>query len=92
MSVKVESFDFTPRFKREYKGAQPDIRKAADEALQALMSNPGAVRLHDLKGHKPRIYALDVFTNHSWQITLEMSGTKAVLRRLARHSEIDRSP
>jgi len=92
MALLVESFDFTPRFQREYKGVQPDIRKAADEALEALMSNPASVRCHDLKGHKPRIYAIDILSNHSWQITLEMSGTTAVLRRLARHSEIDRAP
>ena len=50
-------------------------------------------RLDALAGYaKPTIFKIDVYANKSWQITFEIAGTVAVLRRIAKHREIDRRP
>jgi hypothetical protein len=95
MTVVVESFDYTPSFRDELGAAPADCQSAARHALKQLKLNPRAktLRLHALSGYKkPTIYKIDVFTNHSWQITFELEGTKAILRRLAPHRDIDRRP
>lgn len=54
---------------------------------------PGRLRVHALKGYKdPRILKIDVFANKAWQITFEMDGETAILRRLGRHKDIDDTP
>lgn len=88
----VTGFDFTERFKREFRTAPVDVQKAATSALEALLKNPGSVRAHALKGHKPKLFSMDVFSNHSWQVTFELKGTVAILIRIAPHTAIDRSP
>jgi len=42
--------------------------------------------------YRPTIFKIDVFPNRSWQITFELNGTTAILRKIAPHSELDRSP
>jgi hypothetical protein len=90
--AKIERFEFSARFKREFKKAQPGIKAAAAAVFKALQAEPNAHRCHGLTGYKPTVYAADVFSNHSWQITFEMDGTTAMLRRLARHADIDNQP
>lgn len=98
MSLVVETFDFTAPFAAAMAAAadaDPELYQAAKDALELLRKNPQArsLRVHALKGYgKPTIFKMDVYTNHSWQITFEMLGTKAVLRRLATHKDIDRNP
>lgn len=94
MSIKVSGFKTTPRFDSELASAPPDAQKAAHEALNALQANPKAkrLRLHALNGFKPSIWVIDVYANHSWQVTFEMDGEIAILRRLATHKKIDRDP
>ncbi|WP_155742426.1 hypothetical protein [Variovorax paradoxus] len=70
----------------------PDIRRAVDQLFEDLMVNPNSHRCHGLRGYKPTIFAADVLSNHSWQVTFEMDGETAVMRRLAIHQEIDDSP
>lgn len=89
---KIEEFWFSDRFKREYKRAQPNIRAAADGVFKNLMHDPDSHRCHGLKGYKPTVYVADLFPNHSWQITFEMVGAAAHLKRIATHSQIDRDP
>lgn len=90
--MQIRGFDFTSRFSRELKGAAPDVQHAAQEALRLLQQNHRTVRAHALHGHKPKLYVLDVYSNHSWQITFELLDGVAILRRLARHKDIDRAP
>lgn len=95
MSIEVDSFDFTASFKSELQAAGPDVQQAARDALKLLKANPRAktLRLHSLSGYcKPTIYKIDVYANHSWQITFELAGKTAVLRRLATHKDINRRP
>lgn len=88
----LTGFDFTSRYKRERKGAPDDVRKAADQAVSDLLKNPRSHRCHALKGFKPTVFAVDVFSNHSWQLTFEIDDGKMILRRLAKHNSIDRTP
>lgn len=95
MTVVVESFDYTPSFQEELLAAPSDCQAAARDALKLLKQNSRAksLRLHSLKGYrKPSIYKIDVFASKSWQITFELAGTRAILRRLAKHRDIDRRP
>lgn len=92
---KVERFAYSERFKLELQKVQPDVAKAAMEALELLQNNPLAksLRLHPLTGlPKPTVWKIDVFANHSWQITFELKGTTAELKRIATHKSIDRDP
>ena len=90
--MQVTGFDFTPRFQRDFKAADPKLKEAVGAALKLLQSNHRSVRTHSLSGHKPKLFAMDVYSNHSWQITFELNGTTAILRRLGTHKDIDRAP
>lgn len=41
---------------------------------------------------KPTVWKIDVFVSHAWQITFELNGTVAELKRLGTHKTIDRDP
>lgn len=95
IGIEVTGFEYTERFKEELLGAPADVRKAVRDALELLLRNPRAktLRLHNLTGFpKPTIWKIDVFANHSWQITFELRGGIADLKRLASHKVIDRQP
>jgi hypothetical protein len=83
----------TDRFEREIKALKPDILEAAKEAIKDLQKDPipTSRRLHKLGGYKnPKVYTVDVLSNHSYKISLEIDGQTATLRRIATHKEIDR--
>jgi hypothetical protein len=53
----------------------------------------GSLRLHPLTGlPKPTVWKIDVFANHAWQVTFELNGTTAELKRIGTHKSIDRDP
>lgn len=92
-AVLIQALDKKESFIRDFRKAPPDVQRAAEDAIRALKQNPQPARLrvHSLTGtFDPKIFKADVFTNHSWQITFEMEGNTAILRRLARHSVADR--
>lgn len=93
--VKIDAIDYKASFDKDFGKAPPNVRVAAADALKELMKNPqpAKLRLHSLHGcFSPRILKIDVFPNRSWQITFEMDGTTAILRRLATHRDINRRP
>ena len=93
--LTIESFAYSERFKSEFQKLKPDVQKAAKEALDTLKKNPEArvLRLHPLTGlPKPTVWKIDVFNNHSWQITFELIGTTAELKRISTHKSVDRTP
>lgn len=93
--VQIDALDYKASFQKDLLKSPSDIQAAAHEALVELMKNPqpAKLRLHSLQGcFSPRILKIDVFPNRSWQITFEMDGTTAILRRLAKHRDIDRRP
>lgn len=94
-NFKVERFAFSARFQSEIQKVEPDVLKAAQEVLAVLQKNPQSkkLRLHPLTGlPKPMVWKIDVFLNRSWQITFEINGTTAELKRIATHKSIDREP
>ena len=94
-TIKIESFAYSERFQAEFQKLQPEVLVAAKAALELLKTNPEArtLRLHTLTGlPKPTVWKIDVFANHSWQITFELNGTTAELKRIASHKSIDRAP
>lgn len=93
--IRISAFAYSKRFAADLQSAPPDVRQAVLEALRLLQANPQArsLRLHALVGMpKPSIWKIDVFANHAWQITFELSGTVAELKRLGTHKKIDRDP
>lgn len=85
----------TARFEKELKSLKPNILAAAKDAIRDLYAVPipASRRFHCLNGFKnPRIFTIDVTTNHSYKISFELNGSTANLRRIATHKEIDRKP
>ncbi len=94
-SVQIDSLDYRDSFRKDLKKAPPDVRKAVADALEELLKNPqpAKLRLHSLTGcFNPKILKIDVMPNRAWQITFEMDGSTAILRRLGPHKTIDRRP
>ncbi len=95
MTVSVARVRYTERFASDLRSAEHGVQSAAKDAIDKLLKTPHArsLRLHTLSGYgKPSIYKIDVTANHAWQITFEIDGDTAVLRRLGSHKELDRSP
>lgn len=93
--MEVTGFTRTRRFESDAKSLDPETATALRDALKLLKANPRAksLRLHPLSGYgKPTIWKIDVFTNRSWQVTFELIGNVASLKRVATHKAIDRDP
>jgi len=93
--LEVTGLVLSKRFRSDFRRAPENIRIAASQTMEQLTQNPdaGSLRLHTLKGvAKPTVWKVDVLPNHAWQMTFELEGSSAVLRRLATHADIDRSP
>lgn len=94
MTLRVARVRSTERFAAELRGAGPDVQSAAKSAIDRLLASPQSrsLRLHALSGYgKPTVYKIDVMSNRAWQITFELDGDTAILRRIARHKDLDRS-
>jgi mRNA-degrading endonuclease YafQ of YafQ-DinJ toxin-antitoxin module len=92
---RIDNFAYSARFQAEFKALSVDVQKSCIEALKTLQNHPQArsLRLHTLKGMpKPTIWKIDIYANHSWQITFELVGTTAELKRVGTHKTIDRDP
>lgn len=83
------------KFRKDLKSLPPDIQREVKSALADLLKDPIPTtrRLHPLSGFKnPKVYTIDVLSNHSYKISLEIDGEVATLRRIASHKQIDRCP
>jgi len=95
VDLLVEEFDFSDKFAKELGRLDRDTQAAARKALALLQTNPGSklLRLHTLSGFgRPTIWKIDIYSNKSYQITFEMTGMVAHLKRIATHAQIDRNP
>jgi mRNA-degrading endonuclease YafQ of YafQ-DinJ toxin-antitoxin module len=93
--VRIRSFEYKTRFKREYKKLSPELKREIKAALEDLQREPIPLsrRFEKLEGYRnPNIFTIHVTTNHSHKLSSELVGDRAVLRRIATHSEIDRNP
>lgn len=94
-SPQITGLRPTAKFEKELRHCPADVQQAAKEALERLLqnANSGFLRLHRLHGYpRPALYKIDVMANKSWQISLEIDGTIAVLLRICTHAQMDRSP
>jgi hypothetical protein len=93
--TRIESFAYSDRFRSEMRSLPPDVARATKDALALLQRNPLArsLGLHPLTGlPKPTVWEIDDFANHAWQVTFELNGTTAELKRIGEHKLIDRDP
>lgn len=92
--MRIRLVRLSRRFERDFKSLPRDVQRAAEAAIRGLCEDPipQRRRAHRLNGHLPPIYVVDVFTNHSWQITYHLDGDVAILLRVAAHAVIDRKP
>lgn len=91
----ITMITFNKKFERDMKGLKPDVLAATKEAIRDLYKHPipNVRRLHSLTGYKnPKIFTVDVFSNKSYKISLEIDAGIANLRRVATHKEIDILP
>jgi mRNA-degrading endonuclease YafQ of YafQ-DinJ toxin-antitoxin module len=92
---RISIIKYKKKFEKDMKALPPDILEAAKAAIADLGRKPipNSRRLHSLSGYKnPKVFVIDVTSNHAWQITLEIDGETATLRRVNTHKEIDHSP
>jgi len=95
VDLVVEGFDFSSKFVKELGRLDRGIQQAAKEALALLQINPKATTLRckpRTNFGRPLIWKIDVYSNKSYQISFEMVGRVAHLKRIATHAEIDRDP
>lgn len=91
--VVLASIDYTARFKKDWKKLPTALQDLSKDKLCDLMKNPmpAGLRFEKLKGYRnPSIYTIHVTGNY--KISLEIVRDKAVLRRIACHDDIDRTP
>lgn len=91
--VVIRTVSLKETFKRDRDGAPPDIQGRLNDKLRHLLANPHprGLRFEKLKGfQKPSIFTFHVTGN--WKVSLEIVGDHAILRRLAVHKVIDKSP
>ncbi len=75
------------RFDRDYRGLDSNQQAAVDQALKDLMRDPrpSSLRFHALSGYKPKRFAIDLDSHHSWQMFLEIERDTATLLSIRRH-------
>jgi mRNA-degrading endonuclease RelE of RelBE toxin-antitoxin system len=80
-------------FKRDYKKLTTDLQNLVDNKLRDLLATPRppGLRFEKLQGYRrPDIFTIHVTGNY--KISMEIESSKAILRRVANHDTIDRSP
>lgn len=93
--AQIKTLQYKRKFERDFKTLPDDVKAAVIEAIEDLQKNPipASRRLPPLTGFKnPKVYTIDVFSNHSYKISLELDGENATLRRVATHKTIDYCP
>jgi hypothetical protein len=92
---EVELSITAKRNSRDLKNLKPEILEVAKETIRDSQRNPipAMRRFRRLSEHKnPKIHSVDVFSNKSYKISVEINDATANLRRIATHKEIDQNP
>lgn len=96
MNLRIKKVDLgKTSFQNSYRSLDDDLKAALKEAIKLLLQypQPGRLRLHGLTGYrKPKIFSIDITTNHSHKATFELDGEIAIFRRIGTHRDIDRCP
>lgn len=91
--VVIKSWQKSRRFHKDYDRLTIDLRDIVDQKLQDLTKNPRPPGLgfEKLKGYSnPDIYTVHVTGNY--KVSMDIESSKARLRRVGTHDEIDRAP
>jgi mRNA-degrading endonuclease RelE of RelBE toxin-antitoxin system len=91
--VVITEFEPFPAFSREFRKLSPELQVRVASKLKDLKANPRppGLRFEKLKGYRnPGIYTIHLTGNY--KISFEVEGTKAWLRYVGPHDEIDRAP
>lgn len=91
---QIDQITYKDKFVKDLKGLPADVQAAVKLAIADLMKSPipTSRRLHALHGFRnPKVFTIDVFSNHSYKISLEIDGKLATLRRVGTHKVIDRA-
>lgn len=84
-----------PSFVRSFSALPDDVAALAIDVIADLLKTPppARLRLHKLGGYKnPKVFTIDITSNLSHKISLEIDGDIAILRKAGTHKEIDRAP
>lgn len=93
--IQIRTLRRKAKFESDVKALPKDVLAAVKDAVADLLKDPipASRRLHPLTGFKnPKVFTIDVFSNHSYKISLEIDGDTATLRRVGTHKVIDRAP
>lgn len=91
--VKIAHLRRTERFERDYGKLSADLQNKVAAKLGDLLSDPRppGLRFEKLKGYsRPDLYTIHITGNY--KISFQIDGATALLRRVAAHDDIDRTP
>lgn len=91
--VIIKRWSKTKRFHKDYDRLTLELRDTVDAKLQDLAKSPRppGLAFEKLKGYSnPSIYSVHITGNY--KMTMEISGSEALLRRVGNHDDIDRAP
>jgi hypothetical protein len=84
----------TASFLADLAGLTAQQQKDVKDCLSDLAKDPipPGRRMHPVTpaGMKPKIYTVDVYSNKSYKISLQLDGELLILRRVGSHKQIDR--
>lgn len=93
--LQIDEVETLQTFDNDYKKLPPEIKQHWEERLPLLLEHPipKKLRFEKLIGYKnPSLYTVHVTPNHSHKVSMEIQGRKAILRRIATHKKIDKTP
>lgn len=91
--ITIRSWQRSRRFHKEYCKLEFDLACLVDEKLQDLVKSPmpSGLKFEKLQGYaSPAIYTIHITGNY--KASMEITGDRAWLRRVADHNDIDRAP
>jgi hypothetical protein len=84
----------TDKFISDFKRLDDPQRQAVNACIRDLALNPipASRRFHCVSTKKPKVYSLDLFSNKSHKMTIQLEGNNVTLRRVGTHKQIDDAP
>ena len=89
MVKKIDSYQFSKGFKKEYKALPKEIQKTFDEKLSVLLNNilHPSLRVKRIQGTKDRWEGLTTMND---RFTFEFSGNTILFRTIGTHDILNR--
>lgn len=87
----MAKLELSDNFNKAFSKVPIDIQLKVEEKIDKLLSGQTTgVRLHRLTGFRPPLWKMDIMSNKSWQIMLEIRGEVYRLIDIGTHKEMDR--